>query len=96
MMGYEPHALPSVITNTSLPTIKTYLRTLTTARNEALAAHELTHQVMAFQTQHSFTLFTKGDKVWLEACQRNPFQVPTTCKHLEGRNLPVPFQLHCD
>jgi hypothetical protein len=45
MMGYEPHALPSVITNTSLPVIETRLRTLTAAQNEALAAHELARQV---------------------------------------------------
>jgi hypothetical protein len=47
MMGYEPCDLPSVITDTSLPAVETRLKTLYAARNEALAAHELTHQVMA-------------------------------------------------
>jgi hypothetical protein len=67
MMGYEPCALSSVITDTSLPAVETHLRTLSAAHNEALAAHELAHQVMASWTRHSFTPFTKGDKVWLEA-----------------------------
>jgi hypothetical protein len=67
MMGYDPHALPSVIADTSFPVVKTRLRTLTPTRNEALAAHELARQVMASRTQCSFTPFAKGDKVWLEA-----------------------------
>ena len=41
MMGYEPHALPSVISNTSIPTVESCLKTLSAACSEALAAHEL-------------------------------------------------------
>ena len=41
MMGYEPRALPSVISDTSIPAVETCLKTLPAARNEALTAHEL-------------------------------------------------------
>ena len=41
MMGYEPCALPSIISDTAIPAIETRLKALSTARNEALAAHEL-------------------------------------------------------
>ena len=41
MMGYEPCALPSVISNTSISTMKSRLKILSATRNEALAAHEL-------------------------------------------------------
>ena len=67
MMGYELHALPSVISDTTIPAIETRLKTLSAARNEALAAHELARQVMATQTRCSFTPFELGDKVWLKA-----------------------------
>ena len=41
MMGYEPHALPSIIQNSTIPAVETRLKNLTAAQNEALAAHEL-------------------------------------------------------
>ena len=47
IMGYEPCALPSVITNTSIPTVESHLKTLSAARNKALTAHELAQQVMS-------------------------------------------------
>ena len=59
MMGYEPRALPSVISNTSIPAVETRLKTL--------AAHELTQQVMNSRSRRGFKPFAKGDKVWLEA-----------------------------
>ena len=67
MMGYEPRALPSVISDTSIPTVETRLKTLSAARNEALAAHELARQVMSSRSRRGFKPFAKGDKVWLEA-----------------------------
>ena len=67
MMGYEPRALPSVISNTTIPAVESRLKTLSAACNEALAAHELARQVMAARTQQSFSPFKLGDKVWLEA-----------------------------
>ena len=67
MMGYEPRALPSIVSNTAIPTVETRLKTLSTTRDEALAAHELACQVMAAHTRRSFSPFKLGDKVWLEA-----------------------------
>ena len=67
MMGYEPHALPSIIQNSAIPAVKTRLKNLTAARNEALAAHELAQQVMAAHTRQKFIPFKKGEKIWLEA-----------------------------
>ena len=67
MMGYEPRALPSVISDTSIPAVETRLKTLSAARNEALAAHELARQVMSSRSRRGFNSFAKGDKVWLEA-----------------------------
>ena len=67
MMGYEPRALPSVISDTSIPAVETRLKTLSTARNEALATHELARQVMSSRSRRGFKPFVKGDKVWLEA-----------------------------
>ena len=67
MMGYEPRALPSVISDTSIPAVETRLKTLSAARNEALAAHELARQVMTAHSLMGFKPFAKGDKVWLEA-----------------------------
>ena len=67
IIGYEPHALLSVISDTAVPTMETCLKALFTARKEALAAHELACQVMAAHTGYSFSLFKLGDKVWLEA-----------------------------
>ena len=67
MMGYEPHALPSIIQNSAIPAIKTRLKNLTATQNEALAAHELARQAMAAHTWQRFIPFKKGEKVWLEA-----------------------------
>ena len=67
MMGYEPRALPLVISDTSIPAVETRLKSLSTARNEALAAHELVQQVMSSRSRRGFKPFAKGDKVWLEA-----------------------------
>ena len=50
MMGYEPCALPSVISDTTIPTVETRLKALSAACDEALVAHELAHQVMAART----------------------------------------------
>ena len=50
MMGYEPHAIPSIIQDSAIPAVETRLKNLTAARNEALAAHKLVQQVMATHT----------------------------------------------
>ena len=67
MMGYEPRALPSVISDTSIPAVEARLKTLSAACKEALAAHELARQVMSSRSRRGFKPFVKGDKVWLEA-----------------------------
>ena len=67
MMGYKPCALPTVLPKTSIPAIETHLKFLNAARDEALAAHELAHQVMSSKNHQGFKSFKKGDKVWLEA-----------------------------
>ena len=67
MMGYEPIALPTILPSTSVPTVELQLKELTVACDEALAAHELARQVMARHSRKPFSLFKKGDKVWLEA-----------------------------
>ena len=67
MMGYEPYALPSVISDTSIPAVETHLKTLSATCNEALTAHELARQVMSTCSRRGFKPFVKGDKLWLEA-----------------------------
>ena len=67
IMGYEPCALPLVISDTTIPTVETCLKTLSAIHDKTLAAHKLACQVMATHTWRSFTLFKLGDKVWLEA-----------------------------
>ena len=67
MMGYEPRALPSLISDSSIPAVESRLKSLVAARDEALAAHELARQVMSSRNNRGFTPFAKGDKVWLEA-----------------------------
>jgi len=47
MMAYKPRALPSIITNSSIPAVESRLKFLKAARDEALASHELAQQVMA-------------------------------------------------
>ena len=67
MIGYEPRALPSLISDSSIPAVETYLKSLVTAQDEALATHKLARQVMSSHNNRGFTPFAKGDKVWLEA-----------------------------
>ena len=67
MMGYEPRALPTVILETSIPTVEIRLKSLNAAHDEALASHKLACQVISSRNQQGFKPFEKGDKVWLEA-----------------------------
>ena len=66
MMGYEPHALLSLISNSSILTVESHLKSLVTTQDKALATHELACQVKSSHNNQGFTPFTKGDKVWLE------------------------------
>ena len=67
MIGYEPCALPSLISDSSIPAVESHLKSLIATRDEALAAHKLARQVMSLHNNRGFTPFAKGDKVWLEA-----------------------------
>ena len=66
MMGYEPCALPTIISDTSLPAIQDHLNSLLAMRKEALATHNLPRQTMKSRTWRNFQHFKKGSKVWLE------------------------------
>ena len=48
MMGYEPQALPEIIEMARLPAVEEWLNTLKEARNEVLAAHKLTQELMKY------------------------------------------------
>ena len=67
MMGYEPQALPEIIESAQLPAVEEWLNSLKEARNEALAAHKLTQELMKDRIKSKFTPFEVNDKVWLEA-----------------------------
>ena len=101
MMGYEPHTLPSIIQNSTIPAVETRLKNLTAARNKALAAHKLARQIMAAHTRQKFTPFKKGEKVWLEA--QNLKRSVTDLKFAPKRERPftitkvlspITYQLH--
>ena len=66
IMGYEPRALPTIISDTSLPAVQNHLNSLLAMRKEALATHDLTRQTMKSRTWQNFQPFKKGSKVWLE------------------------------
>ena len=62
MMGYEPVPLPNVLPSSPLPAVEERLKALQAARLD-----ELARQTMAARTRRHFTLFKKGERVWLEA-----------------------------
>jgi hypothetical protein len=66
MMGYEPQAIPTAFPKTNVPSVEQRILNLQKARDEAIAVHDLARQKMAERTTQGFTLFKKGDKVWLE------------------------------
>jgi len=86
MYGYEPRPLPSVISETHIPAAESCIKELSEARNEALAAHDITHRVMKDQSMVKFSPFLKGDKVWLEA--RNLKCLYENCKLAPKREGP--------
>jgi len=66
MMGYEPKDIPLAFDRTNAPTVEQRVKTLYKARNEAAAAHELARQKMAERSTRGFTLFKKGEQIWLD------------------------------
>ena len=67
MMGYNPRIIPSVFSETAVPSVQERLSNLEKVRLEAAAAHELARQRMAERITRGFKPFKKGQKVWLEA-----------------------------
>ena len=65
ILGYEPRAYPK-IGQTFIPSLEERLSLLTQTRDEALAAHERTQQMMKEWITTKFTPWKVGDKVWLE------------------------------
>ena len=65
ILGYEPRNYPK-IGQTFLPSLEDQLTLLDQAWDEALAAHDKSHQMMKEQITSKFTPWKVGDKVWLE------------------------------
>ena len=66
MHGESPKTLPMTFERTKYPTIEERMHTLIRDREEALAAHELAMRRIADRRKNTFTLFKKGDLVWLD------------------------------
>ena len=66
MHGESPKTLPITFKKTKYPTIEERMHTLIRDREEALAAHELAMRRIADRRKNTFTLFQKGDLVWLD------------------------------
>ena len=67
MFGDSPKAIPHSFENTRFPAIEAKMKQLRKNREEALAAHELARTRMIEQRKSKFTLFQKGEKVWLDS-----------------------------
>ena len=67
MFGDSPQAVPHSFKNTRFPAIEAKMKQLQKNREEALAAHELARMRMIEQRRSKFTLFQKGEKVWLDS-----------------------------
>ena len=65
ILGYEPQDYPK-IRQTFLPSLEDRLTLLDQARDEALAAHDKSRQMMKERIMSKFTPWKAGDKVWLE------------------------------
>ena len=73
MMGYKPRAYPS-LGKTFLPNLESQLSELSTAHDDAQAAHKVAQQKMKERISSKFTPWKVGDKVWLK----------TTNLHMNG------------
>jgi hypothetical protein len=66
IMGYEPLGLPTAFLKTNVPEAEKRLTALFHAQNKAQVAHKLIWQTMMEQITQKFTLFKKGNEVWLD------------------------------
>lgn len=89
IMGYNPRAIPTVSAASDLPAVTSRLEKLQTARDEALATHQLAQQRMAERSTSEFTPFKLGQKVWLEAT--NLRNMPGNRKLQSKREGPFPI-----
>ena len=73
MMGYEPRAYPP-LGKTFLPNLESHLSNLSTACDDAQAAHKIAQQKMKERITSKYIPWKTGDKFWLE----------TTNLHMNG------------
>ena len=66
MHGEAPLAIPTSFKNTKFPSVAERIKNLVTSHEGALAAHELARSQMAEQIKSNFTLFKKGQMIWLD------------------------------
>ncbi|ESK81963.1 hypothetical protein Moror_15385 [Moniliophthora roreri MCA 2997] len=71
MMGYNLRPLPTAFTKMTIPSVETRLSELKKLREETYSLMELARRRMKETTRRSFTLFTVGQKVWLEGKNLN-------------------------
>jgi hypothetical protein len=66
IQGESSKALLLTYENTKFPSIDGKIKQMMTDRDEALAAHKLARARIAERRRNMFTLFTVGQKVWLD------------------------------
>jgi hypothetical protein len=108
IQGESPKALPLTYKNTKLPSIDDKIKQVMTDQDEALAVHELAQARIAERRQNTFTLFTVGQKVWLDTRnmktnyhkkmapkQEGPFKVEEVLGPVTYRlKLPTTWKIH--
>ena len=67
LFGESPIAILLSFENKKFPAIEGRMITLIKNKEEALAAHELACSHLAERRKSTFTLFKKGDKVWIDS-----------------------------
>ena len=67
MFRESPLAIPLSFERTKYPAIQDRMKSLIQNWEEALAAHEVARSWISERQRSAFTLFKKGDKVWLDS-----------------------------
>jgi hypothetical protein len=108
MMGYKPLRLPTTFLKTNVPEAEKRLTVLFHTQNEAQVAHELAQQTMMEWITQKFTLFKKGNEVWLDSknlrlpyptrkltLKQGPFSIIEVISPLSYRlKLPTQWKIH--
>jgi len=84
LYGYDPIAIPTALPRSNIPTVESHVKELQKKRDEALAAHELSCQVMMRHIKGNYQPFKIGDKVLLEARNLN---IPGTIRFFQQKRL---------